>query len=41
MDVAKDDNKDWEYLENAKINQISQIDSLKSRVGTLMLDNNL
>ena len=41
MNVAKDDNQGWEYLEDAKINQISEIDSLNKRVGTLMLDYNL
>ena len=41
MDVAKDDNQGLEYLENAKLNQISEIDSLNRRVGTLMLDYDL
>ena len=41
IDVAKDDNQGWEYLEDAKLNQISEIDSLNRRVGTLMLDYNL
>ena len=41
MNVAKDDNQGWGYLEDAKINQISEIDSLNKRFGTLMLDYNL
>ena len=41
MNVAKDDNQILDYLENAKLNQISAIDSLNRRVGTLMLDYDL
>jgi hypothetical protein len=41
MNVAKDDNQILDHLENAKLNQISAIDSLNRRVGTLMLDYDL
>ena len=41
MNVAKDDNQGLDYLENAKIKQISEIDSLNRRVSTLMLDYDL
>ena len=41
MNVAKYDNQILDYLENAKLNQISAIDSLNRRVGTLMLDYDL
>ena len=41
MNVAKDDNRSLDYLENAKLNQISEIDSLNRRFGTLMLDYDL
>jgi hypothetical protein len=41
MNVAKDDNQILDYLEDAKLNQISAIDSLNRRVGTLMLDYDL